>query len=186
MTRDDFLTEKEAVGILKKYAPDEKIFSTVYEHSLAVKKVAEDVCNKLRQDISVDRHLVAIGCILHDIGRFRCRPHTAESIKHGIEGAKILRKEKLEKCARIAECHIGIGIPKEEIIKQDLPLPLKDYLPETVEEKIITYADNLVAGTKLMDEEYVVERFSDKIGQRYEKKVIEFHNEIRKMLNPQH
>ena len=36
---------------------------------------------------------------------------------------------------------------KEEIIRQNLPLPHQDFLPETLEEKLICYADKFYSKT---------------------------------------
>jgi uncharacterized protein len=42
----------------------------------------------------------------------------------------------------IAENHIGVGgLAKAEIIAEKLPLPHRDMLCESIEEKIISYAD---------------------------------------------
>ncbi|WP_444509411.1 hypothetical protein, partial [Enterobacter asburiae] len=41
----------------------------------------------------------------------------------------------------------GAGITKEEIIKLNLPLPHEDFLPETMEEKVICYADKFYSKT---------------------------------------
>ncbi|MFP4112261.1 MAG: HD domain-containing protein [Candidatus Woesearchaeota archaeon] len=182
MSKDDFLTEKEAIDLLKKHSKgDEKAFTLVYEHSRAVKELALKTCKNLKPEIKIDIHLIEIGSILHDIGRFDCPPGK-ESIKHGITGSKILLKENLPKCANIAERHTGIGITKQDIILQKLPLPVKDYVPETNEEKIICYADNRIKGTEVMDENYVVERFSEEIGPEYGERTKNFHEEIRKMM----
>jgi uncharacterized protein len=37
--------------------------------------------------------------------------------------------------------HTGVGITKVEIEKNKLPLPARDYIAETDEEKIVMYAD---------------------------------------------
>lgn len=46
-----------------------------------------------------------------------------------------------EEWARVAERHTGTGITMEDIISQNLDLPLADYCPETMLEKLICYAD---------------------------------------------
>jgi len=85
--------------------------------------------------------------MLHDIGICKVdAPEMGASgklpyITHIIEGQKILQKENLPKHAQVALNHIGIGITKEEIIERALPLPPKNIKVETIEEKIISYAD---------------------------------------------
>ena len=93
-----------------------------------------DLANKTE----CDRELVEVGAILHDIGR--SKTHT---IDHAIVGAKILREEGVdERIVRIVERHIGAGITRAEATK--LGLPPEDYLPKTIEEKIVCQADNLI------------------------------------------
>jgi uncharacterized protein len=41
------------------------------------------------------------------------------------------------------------GLSLTEIISQNLPLPHQDFLPETVEEQIICYADKFYSKTRL-------------------------------------
>lgn len=64
-----------------------------------------------------------------------------EYICHGTKGREILESEGLPKHALVAERHTGVGIPVENIIKENLPLPHRDMLAESLEEKIISWAD---------------------------------------------
>lgn len=59
----------------------------------------------------------------------------------------------LEGAARICCRHTGAGISRAEVIAQQLPLPLPDdgsepYMPETLEEKLICYADKFFSKTR--------------------------------------
>jgi uncharacterized protein len=51
-----------------------------------------------------------------------------------------------EQLARIVECHTGAGLTADECTL--LGLSPRDCIPLTAEEKIVTHADNLIAGTK--------------------------------------
>ena len=53
----------------------------------------------------------------------------------------MLAEEGLFRHARVCERHTGSGLTAEEISEQTLPLPPRDMLPESIEEKIICYAD---------------------------------------------
>ena len=53
----------------------------------------------------------------------------------------MLRNHNLPRHALVCERHTGAGLSKEDIIRQNLPLPHEDFLPVTVEEKLICYAD---------------------------------------------
>ncbi|HVP96062.1 HD domain-containing protein [Methanoregula sp.] len=88
-----------------------------------------------------DPGLVTAGALLHDIGRGR-----THSISHAQEGADILREKGFpERLVRIVECHTGAGLTADECTLLGL-LP-RDCMPQTIEEKIVTHADNLIAGS---------------------------------------
>lgn len=98
-------------------------------------------------EIEVDREFVYEAAMLHDIGIVRtdapgigCHG-TYPYICHGMLGAEILRAEGLPRHARVAERHTGTGLTEATIKAQGLPLPPKDYSPETMEEQIICFAD---------------------------------------------
>ena len=99
--------------------------------------------------------------MLHDIGIFQTDApgiHCFGSqpyICHGRLGAELLRKEGYERHARVCERHTGAGITKEQIEKQQLPLPHQDFLPETMEEKVICYADKFFSKTHLDKEKSI-------------------------------
>ena len=169
------LTEKQAIDILKKYSPNKKVFQKILAHSKAVQKLALKLAKKIPK---INKEFIKTASLLHDIGRTRYPPKRS-SIKHGIEGAKILRKEKLPKHARVAERHIGVGITKQDIIRQKLPLPRKDHIPKTKEEKIIAHADNLTFGTKVGTLKQVITRFKKELGESYVKRVEKLADEIK-------
>ena len=80
---------------------------------------------------------MSIGALLHDIGRA-----LSHDITHGFKGANILRKEGLpENVALIVERHVLGGFTSSEALH--LGLPPKDFLPTTLEEKIVCVADKL-------------------------------------------
>ena len=103
----------------------------------------------------VDPVFVEEAALLHDIGVVHCeapRIHCLGNhayIEHGYLGAEILRQEGLPKHASVAERHTGTGITLEQIIRENLPLPLQDYSPRTLEEKLICYADKFYSKTHL-------------------------------------
>ncbi len=173
------ITEKEAVELLKKYSTNDESFNKVLNHSKAVQKLALEIAEEVKKNHDVNIDLVKIGSLLHDIGRFKC--YKKNSIRHGLVGGEILKKEGLEKHARIAETHIGVGITKEDIEKQKLNLPLKDFVPEITEEKIIAYADNLIFGKKRGTIKKVIERFRNELEESYVERVKNLHNEIEKL-----
>lgn len=70
----------------------------------------------------------------------------------------MLRSEGLlERYARVCERHTGAGLTLDDIVSQDLPLPHQDMQPETIEEKLICYADKFYSKTHL-DREKTIEQ----------------------------
>ncbi len=103
----------------------------------------------------IDPVFVEEAAMLHDIGVVLCDAPTIHClgkhayIEHGYLGAEILRKEGFPKHAAVAERHTGTGITYEQILREHLPIPLQDYTPRTLEEKLICYADKFYSKTKL-------------------------------------
>ena len=126
------------------------------EHTLKVAEKSLEIARDLRRKgINVDIELVLTGALLHDIGRT-----VTHDVKHGFEGGKIVRNLGFpESIARIVERHVGAGITAEEAKK--LGLPAIDFVPETIEEKIVCYADKFVETVfhfRTKNGEQVVER----------------------------
>ena len=131
--------------IIDKYYPEGELRDLLIAHS----KLVCDKALKAAEASGVpfDADLITEGAMLHDIGIFRCDApsihcHGKEPyIRHGIEGGKLLREEGYPQLARFCERHTGAGLTAEDISKQNLPLPQEDFLPETIEEKAVCYAD---------------------------------------------
>jgi uncharacterized protein len=49
----------------------------------------------------------------------------------------------------VAERHTGAGITADEVTAMELPLPVRDYMPETLLERLICYADKFYSKTRL-------------------------------------
>ena len=100
-----------------------------------------------RRNIDVDLLFVEEAALLHDIGIFACDAPdicchgTLPYICHGIEGCRILRLEGFPRHALVCERHTGAGLTIDDIRSQSLPLPLRDMTPQSLEEKLICYAD---------------------------------------------
>ncbi|MDI6826167.1 MAG: HDIG domain-containing protein [Candidatus Aenigmarchaeota archaeon] len=108
-----------------------------------------------KRGFNVDMELLEMGGYLHDIGR-----NVTHGVGHGVESARILRESGFSgPLIRLVERHVGAGITAEEAKK--LGLPEKDYLPETLEEKILAYADKFFESEiifKTVNGEQIVER----------------------------
>jgi uncharacterized protein len=139
----------EAAAIIEKYYKEnKKARAILLSHSQLVADRATAIARDLNsRGTKVDIEFVTEAALLHDIGMiFTAAPELGchgdlPYLMHGIKGAEILLKEGYPRHARVCERHIGIGLTAAEIIEQQLPLPQRDMLPETLEEKIISYAD---------------------------------------------
>jgi len=152
---EDLPTEDEAINLLRKVGCSKNVIN----HCIAVSKLATDLAKKLvEKGIKVDLQLVKVGALLHDIGR--ARTHTVDHVIVGSEIAKSLRLPK--SVISIIERHVGGGITDEEAEK--LGWPKGVYMPQTLEEKLVCYADKLIDGNKVVTIERTIEEFSLKIG----------------------
>jgi uncharacterized protein len=132
----------------------------VVSHCLAVS--AKVLSFARRAAVALDRELVRQGGLFHDIGRSR-----THGIEHAVAGVVIAKRLGFsDKLVLIVERHIGAGITAAEAVR--LGLPKKDYLPLTAEEKIVSYADNLLSGTREMPFYEALERFKRILGPDHE------------------
>lgn len=134
------------MDILKFYPEEPRLRNLLYTHSRAVADLALEICDN-HPEFGADRKFIEEAALLHDIGIASCDAPgifcfgELPYICHGIEGARILAEDGRFRHARVCECHTGSGLTAEEILEQGLPLPVRDMLPESIEEKIICYAD---------------------------------------------
>ncbi len=127
-----------ALDLLRRF----KVPFSVRRHSIKVAEKALEIANKIRK-VKVDKNLIEIGALLHDIGRSK-----THGFRHALIGGKILRERGFPSIlARICETHILGGLDKEDAKSLGLPSE-KDFLPETLEEKIVCLADKLMAGRR--------------------------------------
>lgn len=115
-------------------------------HCSQVADLAVEIAVKKGLDLPIDE--IREAAMLHDIGIFLtdaadigCEG-SVPYIMHGVLGADLLRREGAdEKYARVAERHTGAGITAGDIRRQNLPMPLGDYVPHSLLERLICYAD---------------------------------------------
>lgn len=149
--------------IIDKYCKDNnELRDIIVNHSRAVAEKALAIADA-HPELELDRQFILEAAMIHDIGivmtdapGIKCFG-TEPYIRHGICGAEIMRAEGYPRHARVCERHTGAGLSKTEIEAQDLPLPRVDLLPETLEEKVICYADKFFSKTRL-DREKTIEQ----------------------------
>lgn len=140
------------------------------DHSVAVCKKAL----KLSSNFDIDLEILKTGALLHDIGR--CKTN---GIDHAIVGAEMLKNLGFSsEVSNIALKHIGAGITKEEA--KLLGLPPKDYIPFTLEEKIVAHADNLIHWSREVDLDFTIKKWEKKLGKNHPsiQRLIRLHEEI--------
>lgn len=139
------------------YGKNEPLRHVLLTHSEAVAQRCVRIIEQ-HSELQIDAQFVKEAAMLHDIGICFCNAPsihchgTHPYICHGHLGAELLREYGYDRHARVCERHTGAGLTKEEIIRQQLPLPADDFLPETLEEKLICYADKFYSKTRLGDE----------------------------------
>jgi len=145
----------------------------VIKHCVAVAELALEIAH--RHYGHVDEKLIFRGALLHDIGRVR-----SHGIDHGFVGGEIAKELRLdERMVRIMQRHVGAGITAEEAKELGLPQGV-DFMPETMEEKIVAHADNLIDGVKRTSIELEIAHLKAKLGEDHPsiKRTIALHKEV--------
>jgi uncharacterized protein (TIGR00295 family) len=124
-------TPEKSIQILKDAGCDDDVVT----HCQVVSDLAVRIAERIE---GANVELVRIGGLLHDLGRAR-----THELPHFIEGARLASELGLpEEVRLIIERHVGAGIVAEEA--KENGLPERDYIPETLEQKIVAHADNMV------------------------------------------
>ena len=133
--------------IIKQYYEEgSKLHALLLAHSVSVAEKSLDIV-RMHPEWNLDETFIREAALLHDIGIYLTNAPEIHCfgkypyICHGYLGADLLRKAGLERHARVCERHTGSGISRESILCERLPLPARDMVPETPEEKLICFAD---------------------------------------------
>jgi len=157
-----------------------KVPYQVRKHSIRVAEKALEIANKVNKK-NVDKNLVEIGALLHDIGRSK-----THGFEHALIGGKILKERGLPNhLVRVCETHILGGLDREDA--KFIGLPEKEYLPKTLEEKIICLADKLTIGSKEVTIEQRFNKWFSKYGKtnlllKSKKRIEEMQKEIESLM----
>jgi uncharacterized protein len=148
----------EALGILEGAG----CCGAVVDHCVSVAGVAVRLAGELQgRGVEVDAALVEAGALMHDLGRSE-----THGIEHAVVGGRIARGLGLpEALVRIIERHIGAGIPRGEA--EEIGLPEGDYVPETLEEKLVAYADKLVEGGRVVEFDATLAKLKEELGENH-------------------
>jgi len=133
--------------IIHKFIPPHSPLYKIYlPHVALVTAKALQIASRL--ELSREQlRFIEEAAMLHDIGVVNVTPYAPSSgrqfpyLCHAPLGRAMLEAEGLPCHALVAERHVGVGITRQEIVEQGLPLPVRDMVPESLEERIISWAD---------------------------------------------
>ena len=166
----------------KYYDPDSQLNALLRDHGIKVAQKSLEIAEGLPHSEQVDLNFIEKAAILHDIGIFKTRSQSIGCqgdfpyICHGFLGREILDREGLDPAfGLVAERHTGAGITLENIICNHLPLPHREMVPVSLEEKIICCADKYFSkspdnGDQVMTAEKItkkLEKISPDHAQRF-------------------
>ena len=166
-------SREQAIEILRK----NHCSTRVIDHCQAVAALAVELAKQLEtKNCKVDLELVEIGALLHDLGR--SKTHTVD---HAIVGAKIAESLALpQPVISIIKRHVGAGITAQEA--QWLGWPKDVYVPATLEEKIVSYADKLIDGSRKVPIDLTIEQLQMDQKSDAAERVRKLHEEITSLL----
>lgn len=140
-------------SILDQYYPSENALRRILlTHSRQVADRCLLIARK-HPELQLDEAFLEEAAMLHDIGIRECDAPGIQCfgkepyIRHGVIGGQMLREKGLERHARVCERHTGTGLTAWDIEQQQLQLPHQDFMPETLEEQVVCYADKFYSKT---------------------------------------
>jgi len=172
-------TRTDAIRFLRKTGCSKNVI----EHCIVVSNLAVSIAKVCeRRGAPIDIKLVEIASLLHDIGR-----SVTHDVRHGVIGGDLARANGFDaRIVRIIETHVGAGIPEEEA--EVIGLPKRDFMPQTIEEKIVAYADKLIKGKKRIKVDEALEEFSKMLGANHPalNRFRDLHREISALIESGH
>ncbi|MFA5945200.1 MAG: HDIG domain-containing metalloprotein [Candidatus Thermoplasmatota archaeon] len=149
----------------------------VLKHCRCVEALAAAMCDCAEdQGLEIDRDRLLQGALLHDIGR-----SVTQDVRHASVGADLLRKDAWDPVVVLmVERHTGAGINAAEAAQ--LGLPVKDYTPRTLEEKIVAHADNLYSAETRLTLDALEAKYRAKKLPKAWQKISALHDELEDLL----
>ncbi|MBN2319246.1 MAG: HD domain-containing protein [Acidobacteria bacterium] len=146
------------------YTPGSKAHEIVVRHGEDVARKAVTVAEKVGH-LNPDLEFIREAAMLHDVAIFLTDTPKLDChgkhpyVCHGYLGRELLENRNLPKHALVCERHVGVGITAEDVRRHNLPLPERDMIPLSIEERIICYADKFFSknGRKTETEKSVEE-----------------------------
>jgi uncharacterized protein len=171
--KDKLPNREQAIKLLE----DNHCPPQVISHCIAVTRLAIEIARKLQaKGISLDLELVESGALLHDLGRSK-----NHGVEHGLIGAQMAKTIGLpESIAGIMKRHVGAGISDEEA--EWLEWPQDNYMPNSLEEKVVCYADKRIDHDKVTPIELEIHKLQNNGFPKAAERVRRLHAEITHLL----
>jgi uncharacterized protein len=153
----------------------------VIAHCIAVANYALKTAYKLQANgTKTDLSIIEAGALLHDIGRSK-----THGVDHSLAGAQIAQNLGLPKpIVNIIKRHVGAGITPDEA--QQLGWPKDNYMPQTIEEKIVCYADKRIDNDVVVPIETEINRLQKAGLKEAAERVRRLHIEITNLIGETH
>ncbi len=145
------LSEEDAIALLRRHGMAEKRI----QHSRGVADFAYELAVRIARrhpELDIDPHRVRIAGLLHDIGRTRPGDHVPNSVA-------ILREEGLDSLAE----RVVHGSHYEKLKRRGIDEPR--FLPHSIENKIVAYADTRFRLSPVTLEERIAEIHRRRAGE---------------------
>jgi uncharacterized protein (TIGR00295 family) len=152
------LSYEEGLALLHCYGKD----AAWIRHCRAVSRVAERLSGAISPDYPFDAEFFRVGALLHDIGRYK----THDPVMHGVEGYHLLMGLGHDREAFVCASHVFCGMARAEAVRYGLPD--QDFLPRTLEERLVPLIDSVVE----LDQPTTLEQRMLSINRRYQGNVL--------------
>ncbi|MGD6806395.1 MAG: HDIG domain-containing metalloprotein [Candidatus Bathyarchaeia archaeon] len=166
-------SREQAIELLKQNGCQQNVIN----HCLAVTEFALKLAHKLHdRGLKLDLQLVEAGAILHDLGRSK-----THEVQHSLVGAQMAQELGLpQSIVNIIKRHVGAGITDEEA--ELLGWPKDTYMPQTLEEKVVCYADKRIDHDRVASIEEEIKKLQKHGFAAGAERVRNLHDEITKLL----
>ena len=179
------------------YPPGSATYDMLVRHGEQVATKALAVAEQL-DAVRIDKTFLHEAAMLHDVGIFMTDTPALGChgdhpyICHGTLGRELLEGLGLDRHALVCERHVGVGLSVRDIEHQQLPLPVRDMRPQTIEEEIICYADKFYskngrqrpAGRSVPEIVTMLRHYGDRPAQRFQAWVRRFENGVGRTYPP--
>lgn len=185
MIKPTFKIPQDVQGLIDKhYKKKSKARYYYYNHVVKVTELALIIAD-LNPHLKIDRKILIRGAMLHDIGIIKTQAPGIGCkgkhpyICHTYLGRKMLEKAGMDDIAPVCERHIGVGLTVKDIKKSGYPLPLRDMVPETLEEKLICYADKFYSKS---ENHLLIAKPIDKVNRKISKYGLDKISKFRELI----